>query len=135
METKNKQTDSVKLIVLVFVLLTAFVLIFKSYWTEKGADTNVIVIGNIILFLIGIFTIISGLKAISNPNPHVFVRVFYTGLIIRLFVCAIAAFIYIYLNDGHVNKISLFTCLGIYMLYTAIEVASLKTALKNNKNA
>ena len=134
MSTNNRPMNPVKLMILVFVILTTFFLSFKSMLITKGVDTNVLIVANILLFLLGFFTVRNGLKAISNPNPHVFVRAFYAGFITRLFVCAIAAFIYIYLTDGKVNKAALFGSLGIYMLYTAIEVFTLKTALRNNKN-
>jgi glucan phosphoethanolaminetransferase (alkaline phosphatase superfamily) len=134
MDASKKDFNPLKLMILVFVLLSAFFLIFRETLTKAGADANVLIIANIILFLIGIFTVRNGLKAVSNPNPHVFVRVFYTGFIIRLFACAIAAFVYIYWTDGKVNKVSLFGSLGIYILYNIIEVSSLQKALRNNKN-
>ncbi|WP_114792079.1 hypothetical protein U0035_09520 [Niabella yanshanensis] len=134
MDAGKKGFNPVKLMILIFVLLSAFFLIFRETLTKAGADVNVLIVSNIILFLIGIFTVRNALKAISNPNPHVFVRVFYTGFIVRLFACAIAAFVYIYWTDGKVNKVSLFASLGIYILYNVIEVSSLQKALRNNKN-
>lgn len=133
-KTTNKDMNPLRLMLLVFALLTCFFLIFKDFLVKTGLDTSVLLAGNIILFLVGLYTVKSGLKAIDNTNPHVFVRVFYAGFIIRLFVCALAAFIYIYLNDGKVNKYSLFACLGIYILYSVIEVSTLRKALRENKN-
>lgn len=133
-KTTNKDMNPLRLMLLVFALLTSFFLIFKDFLVKTGLDTSVLLAGNIILFLVGLYTVKSGLKAIDNTNPHVFVRVFYAGFIIRLFVCALAAFIYIYLNDGKVNKYSLFACLGIYILYSVIEVSTLRKALRENKN-
>ena len=134
METKKSPLNPLKLMILVFVLLTAFFVVFKDILAARGANSTVLIAGNIILFLVGIFTVRNGLKAVENPNPHVFVRVFYAGFLIRLLVCALAAFLYIYLNDGKVEKTSLFACLGIYILYNVIEVSALKNALRNNKN-
>jgi len=135
MEANKKSFSPIRLMIFVFVILNSFFLIFKGTLTKAGVDATVLLIANIILFLIGAFTVRNGLKAIRNPNPHVFVRVFYTGFIIRLFACGIAAFIYIYSNNGHVDKTSLFACLGIYILYNVIEVSSLQKALRNNKHA
>ncbi|MFT4093455.1 MAG: hypothetical protein QM640_07430 [Niabella sp.] len=135
MEATHKSFNAVKLMILVFVLLSAFFFIAKDILTAAGVDRWVVLTGNLILFLIGFFTLRRGLSAIKDPNPHVFVRVFYAGFIIRLFACAIAAFIYIYTNKGAISKPSLFVCLGIYMLYSVIEVSSLKKALRENKNA
>lgn len=134
MDATKKGFNPLKLMILIFVFLSTFFLVFRATLTKAGADADVLIVANIILFLIGIFTVRNGLKAIGNPNPHVFVRVFYTGFIVRLFACAIAAFVYIYLTDGKVNKVSLFASLGIYILYNVIEVSSLQKALRKNKN-
>ena len=135
MEVNNKGFNPVKAMLLIFVLLTAFFFLLKDTLIKNGFEPNVLLIANVILFAVGIFTLRNALKAIGAPNPHVFVRVFYTGFIVRLFVCAIAAFIYIYSSGGNVNKASLFACLGIYILYNVVEVSSLQKALRNNKNA
>lgn len=134
MDATKKGFNPLKLMILIFVFLSTFFLVFRATLAKAGADADVLIVANIILFLIGIFTVRNGLKAIGNPNPHVFVRVFYTGFIVRLFACAIAAFVYIYLTDGKVNKVSLFASLGIYILYNVIEVSSLQKALRKNKN-
>lgn len=135
MEANKPKLNPLKLMTLVFVLLTSFFLIFKEALVRAGFDPDVLIIANIILFIVGVLTVRNGLKAIDNPNPHVFVRAFYLGFIIRLFVCGIAAFIYIYLSKSNVNKASLFCGLGIYVLYNVIEVSALQRALRNKKNA
>lgn len=119
----------------VFLLINSLVILFKTDLVEKGIDYTVIFAGNIILFLLGFFTLSRSLKAIDNPNPHVFVRSFYAGFLIRLFVCAIAAFIFIYSRNGNVDKGSLFICMGIYAIYSMIEVAALRKVLNEKKNA
>lgn len=133
-EIQSKNFSPVKLMVLVFVLINSFFLVLKNYLAQSDVNSTIAIIGNLILFIVGLFTLKNALRSIANPNPHVFVRVFYTGFIIRLFTFAIAAFAYIYWNDGKVSKPTLFACLGIYVLYSAIEVISLKKALRENKN-
>ncbi|GAB3008358.1 hypothetical protein GCM10027051_05760 [Niabella terrae] len=135
MSEEQQKFNPVKLMILVFVLLSSFFFLAKALLANAGVDYRVVAGGNLVLFLVGLFTLRSGLKAIEHSNPHVFVRVFYGGFILRLFVCAVAAFLYIYFTDGPVSKPSLFACLGIYVLYAFIEVRSLKKALNLNKNA
>lgn len=135
MEATKKEWSPLKLMILAFVLLNFFLLLFKTAIAKAGFEIKVLLIANAILFLVGLYTLRNGLKSISNPNPHVFVRTFYAGFIIRLFACGIAAFIYIYANNGEVGKGSLFLCLFFYIIYSVIEVSSLQKALRNNKNA
>lgn len=130
----NKKNKELQLLLTVFVILNAALLLAKKYLSDKGIDVNVVLAGNLILFLISLFTMMGSLKSIKNSNPHVFVRSVYTGFIVRLFVCAIAAFIYIYMNDGKINKPALFICMAVYVIYSAIEVSSLRKALKQHKN-
>lgn len=135
MAVQNNSFNPVKLMILVYALLTAFFLIAKNILIDAGIEQGVVIIGNTILFLIGMLTVSRAMKAINDPNPHVFVRVFYSGFIIRLFACGIAAFVYIYMSNGKVSKASLFVCLGIYVLYSVIEVSSLQKLLRQKKNA
>ncbi len=134
-EKTDKNFKGMQLMVLVFALLNACFLILKGAMTSAGLEIYVLLIANLVLFLVGFFTLRNGLKSIQNPNPHVFVRVFYSGFLIRLLACGTAAFVYIYMNNGQVSKRTLFACMGIYMAYSAIKVATLQKALKENKNA
>lgn len=133
-DPKNKKR-SIQLILFVFVLINSLVFLFRDFLEKNAIDHTVVLVGNVLLFLIALFTMLQSLKSINNTNPQVFVRSVLTGFIIRLFLCAIAAFVYIYMNDGKVNKPALFICMGIYAIYAAIEVNSLRKGLKEKKNA
>jgi len=50
-------------------------------------------------------------------------------------VCAVAAVIYIFIFKNSLNRPALFTCMGLYLVYTLIEVSVLTKMLKENKNA
>lgn len=128
-------SNAAKMMLIVFVMLSTFFLLGKGMLEAKDINVPVVLAGNAILFLLGIFTVTRAMKAINDPNPHLFVRVYYSGFIIRLFVCALAAGLYIYFNNGGINKQALFICLGIYVLYSVIEVSSLKKIFAEKKNA
>ncbi|MFV0606760.1 MAG: hypothetical protein ACK5NK_13055 [Niabella sp.] len=133
--TKNKGWQNpVTMIILTFVLLNAVVFLSKTLLESKGMDVKVVLTGNLILFLLCIFTLKRSMKAIDNPNPHVFVRHYYGGFLIRLLAIAVAAFIYIYSSNGNISRITLFSFMGIYAIYSAIEVSSLRKILKEKKN-
>ncbi|MBZ4188313.1 hypothetical protein [Niabella beijingensis] len=123
----------IRLMIAVFVVISGIFIFGKEPLQKNNIDTTVVLAGNLLLFLISLLNIIRSANAIDKPNPQVFVRVFYGGFIIRLFACAVAAFIYIYTQQGRINKPALFICLGIYIIYSLIETTTLKTIFNNKK--
>lgn len=121
--------------VVLFIVCSAAFFIFRGKLAAQGFDVGVLLAGNTLIFILGVITLMQCIKAVDDPNPHVFIRVFYAGLIARLFVCAAAAFVYIYLKRDNISKPALFTCLGLYLVYSAMEVAALRKVLRTKKNA
>lgn len=120
--------------ILVFVLLNALLITGKSFLVRKGIDQEVLIIGNLLLFVVTFITYIISFKSLYSKNPNVFIRAMYGGFIIKFFVIAIAAFIYIMTAKKQVNKPALFACMGLYLIYTVLEVTALFRVLKTKKN-
>jgi hypothetical protein len=121
--------------IILFILLNAVFLTGKSWLTRKGIDTDVVIVGNLLLFLVSLASFLLTRRSLASANPHSFVRAMYGSFIIKFFVCAIAAFVYIVAVKKDVSKPALFVCMGLYIAYTAIEVSSLTKLLKQQKNA
>ena len=121
--------------ILVFVLLNALFLTGRSWLERKGVDQDVLIIGNFILFIVILISYLMTRRSLDAANPNVFVRAMYGSFIIKFFVFAIAAFVYIMLNRENVNKPALIACMGLYIIYTYFEVATLIRLLKQKKNA
>jgi heme/copper-type cytochrome/quinol oxidase subunit 3 len=102
---------------------------------KKRIDTWVLLIGNFILFISTSLSFYVSQKSISSPNPNSSVRSLYGSFMIKFFLIAISAFIYILAVKKNVNKPALIICMGLYLVYTIIEVASLQKLLKQKKNA
>ena len=51
---------------------------------------------------------------------------------ISIGICLIAAFIYISINKSHLNKPALFISMGLYLVYTFVEVSVLMKLLRGN---
>lgn len=119
--------------IIVFVIISGIFILGKTALQQNNVDTTVVLSGNLLLFLISILNVYRSAVAIDNPNPQVFVRVFYSGFIIRLLVCGAAAFVYIYMQQGQINKAALFICLGIYIVYSMIETTTLKKIFNDKK--
>lgn len=121
--------------ILVFILLSGFFIAGKLWLEKKGIDQEVLIIGNLVLFAVSILTFWLTWRSLKSDNTHVFVRALYTGFIVKFFAIALAAFIYILLAEQNLNKPALFCMMGLYIVYSAIEVNTLLRILKQKKNA
>jgi ACR3 family arsenite efflux pump ArsB len=126
--------QSTRPLILVFVFLTAFFISGKSWFEKKGVDQDVLIAGNLILFLVSLSAFLITNKALASSNPQAFVRAMYSSFIIKFFVLAITAFVYIMVAKKNVNKPALIACAGLYIIYTGIETRALMKMLKQKKN-
>ena len=122
-------------VVLFFVISTALLILGNSQLQEWGVDQAVILAGNTLLFLITLVSFSLAVRGLANPNPHAFVRSVYGSIMIKLFACMIAAFVYISIKKTGLNKPALFTCMGLYLVYTFMEVSLLMKMLKRKPHA
>lgn len=126
--------QSIRPLLIVFVFLTVFFITGKSWLEKKGIDRDVLVIGNLILFAVSLLAFLITSRAFSSPNPQAFVRAMYGSFIIKFFIVAVAAFIYIMATRKNVNKPALIACVGLYIIYTGMEIRALMKLLKEKKN-
>ena len=120
-------------VVIFFILLNEIFIAGKNFFDDKGFDRNVLIIGNLLLFIITILSLFMGKRGLNNPNPHAFVRSVYGSIMIKLFLCIIVALIYIAIYQKQLNKPALFTCMGLYLVYTFMEVSILMKMLKHKE--
>ena len=119
---------------IVFVAASLFIWLGRGLLADWKTDPLVLAGGNILLFLVTLIS--SGLysKALRNANMHVFVRVMYGSLLIKMLVCLIATFIYASVAGRDVNRNGVLGCFVLYILYTFFEVKILME-LSKQKNA
>ena len=122
-------------VVLLFLILNAFFIAGRTMLQRWNADQNVLMIGNALLFVITIISFLLAQRGLKNTNTHAFIRAIIGGIMIKLFVFVITAFVYISIFKKQINKPALFTCMGLYLVYTFIEVSVLTKMLKQKKNA
>ena len=122
-------------VVLLFLLLNAFFIAGRTMLDRWNADQNVLIIGNALLFIITLVSFLLAQRGLRNTNTHAFIRAIIGGIMIKLFVFVIAAFIYISMFKKEINKPALFTCMGLYLVYTFFEVSVLTKQLKQKANA
>jgi hypothetical protein len=117
-------------IILVFIILNAFFVGGKSMMERWNVDQDVLLIGNILLFLITMVSFFIAQKGLKNPNPHAFTRAVFGGILLKLVLCIVAATIYIATFKTNLNKPALFGCMGLYLVYTFTEVSVLTKLLR-----
>jgi hypothetical protein len=117
-------------VLLVFIILNAFFIAGKNMLERWNADQNVLIIGNLLLFLITLVSFLIAQKGLKNPNPHAFTRAVFGGILLKLMLCIVAATIYIATLKTNLNKPALFACMGLYLVYTFLEVSVLTKLLR-----
>lgn len=105
----------------IFLFTSLSILVFKNQLQHAGFDTSVLNGANILFFAISILSFFIQLRGISNTNPYVFVRSVMSGMMMKMLVCLIATFAYVY-YAGNYNKKSVFVALFLYLIYLSIEV-------------
>ncbi|GAA4326678.1 hypothetical protein [Flaviaesturariibacter amylovorans] len=118
-------------LVLLFVILNAVFIAGRAPLERAGFDQSVLLIGNVLLFLITIGSFLVGSRGLKSSNPHAFLRSVNGSVMLKLFLCVIAAFIYIATFKKQLNKPALFTLMALYLVYTFVEVSALTRMLRN----
>lgn len=126
----------------IFVFVTAFCITGKDWMLKQGISREVVVYGNILLFAVSILTWVIYRRSMQSPvrqsgrsEGAAAVRAMYLSFMLKFFVLAIAAFIYIILAKKNVNKAGLIICAGLYVLYTFFETRALMRLAKQRSNA
>ena len=129
-----KQTYRVLLSILfIFIGVLIILIVFRSFLYSHHIDDKFLFGANCLLFTISMTSYAVQRKALLSTNPQAFFRGVYMSMIIKLFVCMITFTIYILNLKGEINQPALFISMGLYVLYTAVEVTGLmKAARKNN---
>jgi hypothetical protein len=98
-------------------------------------DAKVLFWGNLILFLASAVSYYFYQKSISNTQPYGFLNNIYAGILVKMMLCLVAAFIYIKMAGKSVNKPAIFACMLLYLVYTTVELLILVKLSKQQKNA
>jgi hypothetical protein len=59
----------------------------------------------------------------------------YASMMFKMFICIIVVLIYVFLFRSKINKPGLFTAMGMYVVYTVVEVSALMKVARTKTNA
>jgi hypothetical protein len=121
-------------ILLIFIITNALFLSARSMFDKWSVDTDVMIIGNLVLFLATAVSFYLYTRSMHTKNAHAILRTMYGSIMSKMIICLVAAFIYISVAGKSVNKGGIFGCMFLYLLYSFIEVAILMKLSKQNKH-
>lgn len=120
---------------LIFIVLNALFITGKNMFGRWDIDREVLIGGNLLLVMVTVVSYFMLQRSLHSSNPHAFIRAMYGSFLIKFFIIAAAAFIYIIIVREKVNKPALGICMFLYLLYTFLEVSVLTRMLREKKNA
>lgn len=122
-------------VIVFFILINALVVIFGNTLSTAGFNVDFLLAANVVLFLLTCFGFFIQIKGIRSANVNAFIRGIYTSLLLKMFVAVAAILIYVLLMGGEANRPSILTSLGIYLVYTFLEVVQLMKIARKKPDA
>ncbi|HEX6916252.1 MAG TPA: hypothetical protein VF145_13475 [Chitinophagaceae bacterium] len=96
-------------------------------------DYRVVLAANVLLFILGVVSLSLHIRALTKPNPNVFVRSVMLANIIKLFTLASVALVYIK-SAGKASANAVFVSLFLYIVYTWVEKRATVQLSKSKKS-
>ena len=121
-------------LVLVFLLLNSLIFTTKRWQEEWGFSQEVLLVGNLILFVVSVATLFFHTRGALHQNPNAFLRSVYSSLLVKMFGIVVAVLVYAVAADNNLNKPSLFFCMALYFVYTFVEVRLVMRLLKQKNH-
>jgi hypothetical protein len=119
--------------IILFVVVNGFFIAGRNMLTKYGFSQDVLIIGNLILFIVTLLSLYFLIKGFLHNNVQVFFRSVYAALMIKMFFCAAAVIIYALVAKQNINKPALYICITLYFVYSFIEVRTIFRLLKQSK--
>ena len=130
---RNKFKDFLP-VVLLFIVVNSLAISLRTRWMAWNVSQEVLIYGNLLLFAVTFVSFLLARRGLQTNNPHAFVRAVYSSILFKLFLCIIAAFVYISVYKKELNKPAFFACMGLYLVYTFLEVSVLTRLLRRKPN-
>src|SRR3954454_9238320 len=112
-------------LVIIFLFFAVLIISLRNYLERHGFDWQVLTAGNLFIYLVTAVSMRLLSKGLHAERTQVFLRNAYSGIMVKLFASAAAAFVYILVSGKDLNKPALFACMGLYLVYTFVELSVL----------
>jgi hypothetical protein len=101
---------------LFFLLVSLAVWLLRHWLSGHSIETNVVMVGNAIVFLATVAALFLYQKAMKKQKPHAFVSQVYSGFLLKFLILVSAALAYFY-TAKEINKGAVIICLALYVVY------------------
>lgn len=122
-------------IIFIFIISNGLFITSDALASRWNIDIDVVLVGNLVLFLATAASLFLYYKALHNNNVQAFLRMIYGSMFLKMMICLFGAFIYIIIAGKAVNKPGIIVCLLLYLVYSFVEVLVLLKQTKQRKNA
>ncbi len=122
MQAKQSFAKKIMPLFLVFILVNCLALIFNIQLQKININADVVIGANCILFLISTLSIAMHKNACDKKNPNAIVRTMMAASLLKLMIAAFSIVIYVLIAKEKRNSYGVFCGLGLYIIYTFIEV-------------
>lgn len=106
----------------------------RNQLDQWGISSQVVILGNAILYAATFVSFFIAIRGLNRENPHAFIRSVYASIMTKMGICLVAALAYI-MSTAEINTPGLFICMGLYLLYTFVEVGILTRLARRSKDA
>ncbi len=133
--TENKMTRKPFFPILVIFFVIALLCIVLKYAVKEFSNLfDVLFFANLILYAATAISFRFNSKAINAANTQAFIRMVYSGMILKMLICIVAVLVYAFAFKP-VEKAAILIFFGLYFLYTFAEVRIVMRLNKEKKNA
>ena len=120
------------LLLAVIVLVVTYV--FRDWLISKDVNTNFILGANLALLILSLAGLFIQSRGATSTNHNAFLRGIYTSLLMKMFLIVGAILVYIIVIGGQINKAAILISMGLYIVYTGIEVIQLMKLVRKKSD-
>lgn len=121
-------------VIIFFLLLSTAILVAQSSLASWGFRISLLFAGNVILFVMTMFSLHLLDKGMRASGTSAFLRFVYGSFMVKFFIVVFSMLIYGFLNRKQINKPALFSLMFLYLVYTFMEIGILMRNQGNEKN-
>lgn len=134
MNKLNIKKDTLVLVIIFIVINTVVLVLNNTGVGMPQINYTVVLIANLLLFVLTFVSYLVHIKSVNNNNPYAFVRGIMSMMIVKLLVLAGAVILYLYFFKESKNVPAIIAGLGLYILYSVMDVRAAFKLSRNKKN-
>lgn len=123
---------AIRPILILFVLVNLLGMTFYSNLPKSGLDPDVLLAGNLFVFIITVFSFWMLLRGLKAKSTTAFLSSIYGSFIIKLAISGLLIVAYAKLKGADMNKPAIFSSLFLYLIYTFLEVKGLLALIRKD---